>query len=164
MGETHLAQNRRLWAKLPLRSWAVVLVITVALTVVGSRWTFRFIDYTYNTTRYEVWAEQGRVGLMVGDASMPQGVWGGMWNRKGIRWRPQRAKASMTMGALAVRVDGFIIPVWCFGAAGLIAVTGVWWFRTKRPTLGCCQSCGYSLEGLTMSTCPECGSTIVTNQ
>lgn len=156
MKRQHSSRNRR---ALPLRGWAAIVIATIALTIICSSYTFRFIDYTHNATRFEVWAEQGRVGLMVGDASMPQGVWGGMWNRKGIRWRPQRAEASMTMGALVVRVDGFIVPVWCFSALGLIAVTGVWWFRKRKPEVGSCVHCRYSLEGLATTICPECSST-----
>ena len=36
------------------------------------------------------------------------------------------------------------------------------WSSRRRIPEGCCQSCGYALEGLTTSTCPECGITIVT--
>lgn len=32
------------------------------------------------------------------------------------------------------------------------------WARINRPK-GECKNCGYSLEGLTSTTCPECGTT-----
>lgn len=160
MGNDLSRHNGRKRRSLPWRGWLAVGLAAFALTIICSRWTFRLIDYTHSTTRYEVWAEQGRIGMMVGDASMQRGVWGGMWQRKGIRWRPQRAKASITNGAIVSRVDGVIIPVWCFGAIGVLVVTCAWWIRMRRLQAGCCSSCGYSLEGLTATTCPECGTTI----
>lgn len=150
----HDGRKRR---ALPWRGWLAVGFTAFALTTICSRWTVRLIDYTHSTTRYEVWAEQGRVGIMVGDASMQRGVWGGMWQRKGTRWRPQRARASMTNGPIVTRVDGVIIPIWSFGVLGAIAVTGLWWFRLRRYEAGNCSTCGYALEGLTGGICPECG-------
>ena len=43
------------------------------------------------------------------------------------------------------------------GFAWLLALR-CWVLRSRRSSL--CMSCGYSLEGITTSTCPECGATI----
>lgn len=138
----------------------MIVITAVVLTIISSRWTFRFIDYTQNTTRFEVWAQQGRLGILVGDASMYREVWGERESRIGVRWRPQRERMLTTNGANVLRVNGVIVPVWCFGTFGLVVVTGVWWFRMRRPEIGTCIHCRYSLEGLTDNTCPECGVTI----
>jgi len=135
----------------------VVVFSVVVLTIISSRWTFRLIDYTHDATRFEVRATQGRVGMLVGDASMHREVWGGMWQTGGIRWRPQRAKRTMTNGPLVIRVDGVFIPIWSVGLLGMIAVTGLWWSRPRRLEAGICSTCGYSLSGLAVTTCPECG-------
>ena len=52
----------------------------------------------------------------------------------------------------------------------LIAILSVggayvaWRIAPRRREHDACFTCGYSLEGLTMTTCPECGSSIATNQ
>ena len=48
----------------------------------------------------------------------------------------------------------YSIPVLLGGSAWVLMR------RRHDYPLGCCQSCGYSLEDLTASTCPECGATI----
>ena len=46
-----------------------------------------------------------------------------------------------------------IWPTALFVGFGLIL-----WYRSRQSRIpGCCPSCGYSLEGLTGKTCPECG-------
>lgn len=154
---THDGRKRR---SLPWRGWLAVGIAAFALTIITSRWTFRLVDYTHNATRFEVRAQQGRVGMLVGDASMFRVVWDGMWQNNGIRWGPQRRKMNTTNGPLVTRVDGVFIPIWSFGVLGMIAVTGFWWFRLRRFEAGNCSTCGYSLEGLMGKACPECGATI----
>ncbi len=38
-----------------------------------------------------------------------------------------------------------------------VASIWIWIANRKRRLVGCCTSCGYSLEGLTGTSCPECG-------
>lgn len=41
----------------------------------------------------------------------------------------------------------------------LCAACSAWliWLRSRKIPMGCCQSCGYALDGLTIHICPECG-------
>ena len=50
-------------------------------------------------------------------------------------------------------------PVWPFAAVSWAAFAAVM-FRRRRRRTGVCPNCGYSLTGLTMPRCPECGSMV----
>lgn len=45
-------------------------------------------------------------------------------------------------------------------ATGSLYIYAARWFTRRKPLIGACDECGYSLEGLTSTTCPECGAAI----
>lgn len=46
------------------------------------------------------------------------------------------------------------------GISVLISMWLIWRRMKSQACVDSCSSCGYSLEGLTTTTCPECGATI----
>lgn len=42
-------------------------------------------------------------------------------------------------------------------ACGAVVAFGIRWWRCPRYSSGHCVRCGYSVEGLKIGTCPECG-------
>ena len=55
------------------------------------------------------------------------------------------------------------VPLWIV----LVMVSGVtaaFWWRTRPPPVGCCQTCGYNLNGNTSGVCPECVQPIATQE
>lgn len=142
----------------PWWSWLGVVLVTGALTALSARGTVRWVDWTRGGVRYEVWVEQARVGFVVSDAAMHKGVWGGLGHLKGVRFRPQQAVAEIQHGSVVMRSNGVLVPIWMIGALVLGVVTLVWWKRVGRVVPGACPVCGYAMEGIEGSVCPECGA------
>jgi hypothetical protein len=68
------------------------------------------------------------------------------------RWWPQVRRIG---GPLGIWTEVFL-PFWVLVLlVGAMAAWLRWWRRYGR---GCCQSCGYDLQGVT-GVCPECGTT-----
>jgi hypothetical protein len=53
------------------------------------------------------------------------------------------------------------LPLWPVLVLAGLVVGWVWWFR--RPGPGTCRVCRYSLEGINVDRCPECGSPVAPN-
>lgn len=49
---------------------------------------------------------------------------------------------------------------WTVMFAGLLLRTSAMLRAQRRRAPACCQNCGYSLQGLTRSICPECGKRV----
>ena len=85
--------------------------------------------------------------LEVGTASYAREEQVGWWQKPWIhRGAYQRAQ-----------LESFVIPLGWIGL--VLSALALWllWVGRNRVGVGCCDCCGYSLEGLDGQTCPECG-------
>lgn len=105
---------------------------------------------TIGSRDYMVGAGEGMVGLAISDPDWIQGT-DMLFEKHDARWR------WWFIIARTPKSSQFFVPIWL----PLIAAVAVSWYtRPKRISDACCPSCGYALEGLTSTTCPECGTTI----
>lgn len=63
----------------------------------------------------------------------------------------------LVIGSTAGTEYVYSASLWIPSTMLLCAAALIWWPVRKRQKSGLCSSCGYSLEGLTISVCPECG-------
>ena len=88
-------------------------------------------------------------------------------------WIAPSVAEHLQSGAVSETVFDWLGPVHDIPAAVVLALTpwSVWltwkhtllprlWRRRHRLAHGLCPSCGYDMQGLTTTTCPECGNTI----
>lgn len=56
-----------------------------------------------------------------------------------------------------------LVPLWLFGVVTISSFITAWWLNLRLVTMrsrreaGRCWKCGYTLDGINATRCPECG-------
>lgn len=86
------------------------------------------------------------------------------WTIDALHWKPMINPRSTTWvsgpTAMRTQITGtrLMLPI-IYPLTLSLVLTAIAWRATRRTALtGCCQACGYNLDGLRDRRCPECGS------
>jgi len=136
-------QRARVWV---FRTAIVIFAVLIVLYIL-SGWSAAGWMQVIGSRGYLFACGEGLVGLGIADPDLivDSGVF---LESQAVGWR------WWFLIAQTPRSSQLFVPIWL---PMLVVALVVWYSRPRRHRSACCESCGYSLEGSTIATCPECG-------